>query len=188
MATTKNSGCRRSSQNRQPALNNPPTPRPARTCGSTHQLGVSKAAIIDRTPTGFGSALMGTTIKPLAHSVVNSAAAAKNLGHHYENNRCWLCDRRRPLDYVSEAADYGHGADHHSRQCRQPVARQCSSIAHERMVAAARSLFHGSCPESVWDDDRRSSRGNVGRSHRPPDGASLQHAVVRCTDSGNLYC
>src|SRR5207244_11645277 len=83
-ATPKNIGCRRSSQNRQPALNNPTKPSPARTCGSTHQLGVSRAAIIDKTPTGFGSVLIGTIIKPLSHSVVNSAAAGKNLGSHYE--------------------------------------------------------------------------------------------------------
>src|SRR3989442_4603244 len=76
-ATTKNRGCRRSSQNKQPALNSPTKPSPARTCGSTHQLGVSRAAITDRTPTPLGSVFIGTIIKPLAHSVVNSAAAGE---------------------------------------------------------------------------------------------------------------
>jgi len=61
-ATAKNRGCSRCNQNRHPALNNETRPSPARTCGSTHQLGVSKAAKIDNTPARFGSVPMGNNL------------------------------------------------------------------------------------------------------------------------------
>ena len=53
-AIVKNTGCNRSSQNRQLALNSDSAPSPARTCGSTHQLGVSRAAMIESIPARFG--------------------------------------------------------------------------------------------------------------------------------------
>jgi hypothetical protein len=39
-----------SSHNTQPALATETTPSPARTCGSSHQLGTSKAAMVERIP------------------------------------------------------------------------------------------------------------------------------------------
>src|SRR5215471_8325637 len=54
MAKIRKSGCNFSSQKRQPALNKPTIPSPARTCGSTHQLGVSRAARIDIIPAPLG--------------------------------------------------------------------------------------------------------------------------------------
>jgi hypothetical protein len=54
-ATAKKSGCRRWSQKRQPALIKETKPSPARTCGSTHQLGVSRAATILSMPARLGS-------------------------------------------------------------------------------------------------------------------------------------
>jgi hypothetical protein len=53
-ATAKKSGCKRWSQKRQPALIKETKPSPARTCGSTHQLGVSRAATILSMPARLG--------------------------------------------------------------------------------------------------------------------------------------
>src|SRR5437764_7567283 len=55
IATAKKSGCNRSSQRRQPALISENSPSPARTCGNIHQLGVSRAAMIDNSPALLGS-------------------------------------------------------------------------------------------------------------------------------------
>src|SRR5437016_2631234 len=54
-ATAKNSGCRRCSQIRQLALKTENNPSPARTCGSIHQLGVSRPVMIESMPTLLGS-------------------------------------------------------------------------------------------------------------------------------------
>lgn len=59
IATAKKSGCNRSSHRRQPALINENSPSPNRTCGSIHQLGVSRAATIDNSPVLLGSLFTG---------------------------------------------------------------------------------------------------------------------------------
>ena len=55
IATVRNNGCNRSSQNKHPALMSETNPSPARTCGSIHQLGVRSAATIDNMPALRGS-------------------------------------------------------------------------------------------------------------------------------------
>lgn len=52
------SGCSRCNQSWHPALIRD-APSPARTCGSTHQLGASMAAMIESIPTRLGSCSMG---------------------------------------------------------------------------------------------------------------------------------
>src|SRR5712691_1711656 len=59
-ATPKKSGCRRCNQIRQLALKTENNPSPARTCGSIHQLGVSKPVMIESMPTLLGSFIYAT--------------------------------------------------------------------------------------------------------------------------------
>jgi hypothetical protein len=58
-AVTAKNGRSASSHSRQPALAMESAPSPARTCGSSHQLGTRRAATVETIPAEKGVRIMG---------------------------------------------------------------------------------------------------------------------------------